>query len=81
MKNKLTAIMLAGLLAFSLTETVWATDNHSARSTSILTSTSQVTPRAEQTEWHYRMYNGHAQKRLWSITEGKWLTDWIDVKL
>lgn len=31
---------------------------------------------AEQTEWKYRTYNGHRQRRLWSITYGKWLTDW-----
>lgn len=31
---------------------------------------------AEQTEWYYRTYNGHRQRRLWSITYGKWLTDW-----
>lgn len=35
--------------------------------------------RAEQTKWYYRVYNGKLQKRLWSITEEKWLTDWIDV--
>lgn len=31
---------------------------------------------AEQTEWYYRTYNGNKQRRLWSITYGKWLTDW-----
>lgn len=30
------------------------------------------------TEWFYRTYNGQAQKRLWSVTEEKWLTDWMD---
>ncbi len=40
--------------------------------------TSTVSPRAEQTEWYYRIYNGHLQKRLWSYTRGIWLTDWID---
>ncbi len=33
--------------------------------------------RAEQTKWYYRTYNGQYQKRLWSITEGHWLTDWM----
>lgn len=31
---------------------------------------------AEQTEWRYRVVDGKPQKRLWSITYGKWLTDW-----
>lgn len=31
---------------------------------------------AEQTEWKFRVYNGKYQKRLWSITNNKWLTEW-----
>lgn len=38
-----------------------------------------VSPLAEQTVWYNRIYNGMLQKRLWSITYGEWLTDWIDV--
>lgn len=32
---------------------------------------------AQQTQWVYRTYEGRRQMRLWSITEGRWLTDWI----
>lgn len=39
----------------------------------------QVAPMAEETEWRTRIYNGVLQKRLWSKTENRWLTDWIDV--
>ena len=39
-----------------------------------------VAPAAEQTVWYNRIYNGKLQKRLWSITWGEWLTDWIDVE-
>lgn len=35
--------------------------------------------RAEEVTWFIREYQGKKQKRLWSITEGKWLTDWIDM--
>lgn len=38
----------------------------------------EVSPRIESTIWIYRTYNGKDQKRLWSVTEQKWLTDWID---
>lgn len=31
---------------------------------------------AEQTEWYYRVVDGQLQRRLWSITWGKWLTEW-----
>lgn len=38
-----------------------------------------ITPQAEETEWIYRKKaNGKYEKRLWSITYGYWLTDWID---
>lgn len=38
----------------------------------------EASPRAEQTQWVYRVYEGRLQKRLWSNTQGIWLTDWID---
>lgn len=41
-------------------------------------SGSEVSPNAEEREWLFRLHNGKLQKRLWSITYRKWLTDWID---
>lgn len=35
--------------------------------------------RAEETTWCFRVFNGMVQKRLWSLTYGRWLTDWIDI--
>ncbi len=32
---------------------------------------------AEVTEWYYRNNNGILEKRLWSVTYGRWLTDWM----
>lgn len=31
---------------------------------------------AEQTEWRFRVVDGRLQRRLWSLTWGKWLTEW-----
>lgn len=42
--------------------------------------TSAVEPRAEEVRWYYRIVDGVKQMRLWSITYGKWLTDWINVE-
>jgi len=44
------------------------------------TTTQIITPQTEELKWYYR-YNeqGVLQKRLWSITYGYWMTDWIDV--
>ena len=33
--------------------------------------------RVEQVTWKYRTYKGKKQRRLWSITYEKWLTDWL----
>lgn len=44
-----------------------------------LTSTPELTVRGEETMWYYAYNNGVLQKRLWSLTYAKWLTDWIDV--
>lgn len=37
------------------------------------------TARKQRVLWYYRTYNGSYQKRLWSITHNKWLTDWLPV--
>ena len=34
--------------------------------------------REEEFMWFYRVYNGKDQKRLWSLTYLRWVTDWID---
>lgn len=39
-----------------------------------------VAPASEETVWYTRIYEGRMQVRLWSITYGEWLTDWIDVE-
>ena len=36
---------------------------------------------AREEIWRYRIYKGKKQKRLWSCTDNKWITDhWITVK-
>lgn len=42
--------------------------------------TVQTTPEARSEEfiWVTRVYNGKQQKRLWSVTNACWMTDWID---
>ena len=39
----------------------------------------EVTPRTEMTQTFWRTYNGQLQMRVWSITNGRWLTDWMDL--
>ncbi|AOY74541.1 hypothetical protein [Clostridium formicaceticum] len=47
-----------------------------AAETMIYTKDTNVVINAEETEWRYRVVDGRLQKRLWSITYNKWLTDW-----
>lgn len=73
--KKLISLALAAVLCLSLSATALAgyarPDGGTGESVSVL--------RAEETEWVYRTYNGNIEKRLWSITYSKWLTDWIYV--
>lgn len=39
-------------------------------------SSTEISPRAEKKEWRYRTVDGKFQKRLWSVTYGKWLSEW-----
>lgn len=35
-------------------------------------------PRAEEFRYYYRVYDGKMQIRVWSLTFGRWVTDWMD---
>lgn len=75
--KRLVSTILALMLCFSLSATAFA--DNSAQCVSAKRAFSIVSPLAEQTEWKYRINNGNFEKRLWSNTYGKWLTDWIIV--
>ena len=47
--------------------------------TEVTTDRYEEPTREEEYMWFYRTYNGMRQKRLWSITYGRWVTDWIDI--
>lgn len=38
----------------------------------------EISPRAEETVWVVRKLDGKRQRRLWSLTYERWLTDWLD---
>lgn len=81
MKKTLTAILLAGVLMVSLIGTATAAERSPANRGSATYSSTEKSPRAEETVWYYRTINGQMQMRLWSITYDVWLTDWINVEL
>lgn len=75
--KKLISLMLAVILCLSLSATAFA--DYTATACGEDPDDSVSVQRAEQTEWVYRIYNGNVEKRLWSRTYAKWLTDWIYV--
>ena len=74
LKRLLVSVMLVFVMCVSLLGTVASA---AAYTPSTASAEEEVVPRAEETMWYFRNNNGKVEKRLWSITEGKWLTDWI----
>jgi hypothetical protein len=79
MKKRLAVVVLLGMMAFGLPLTAHAQEVDTVEGTVTISASGDVEARVIQVTWYYRTYNGKEQRRLWSITEGKWLTDWLDV--
>ncbi len=75
--KKLISLMLAVILCLSLSATAFA--DYTTPACGEDSGDSVSVQRAEETKWVYRTYNGNIEKRLWSLTYAKWLTDWIYV--
>jgi hypothetical protein len=76
MKKKLAIVVLLGMMASCLPLTAHAQEVDTVENT--ITVTEGVEARTQEVMWVRRTYNGQNQKRLWSLTEAKWLTDWIN---
>lgn len=72
--KKLVSILLTIVLCFNLSCATFAFVDYSEHMSE---NTEESVTRVEETTWYYRYNNGVYEKRLWSITEGRWLTDWI----
>ena len=72
--KKLVSVFLMVVLCFNLSCATFAFADYSEQ---IPKNTEESVTRAEETKWYYRYNNGVKEKRLWSITYGVWLTDWI----
>ena len=80
-QKKIVSLLLALAMCFSFSVTALA--DYSGVSGSDVQTEEAEKPeptRPEETEWYYRITDdGLFQKRLWSITYRKWLTDWITI--
>ncbi len=73
--KKILSILLAVMMFCSIIPVAYADSYESIA----IQDGEEIETRAEQTGWYYRDNNGVLEKRLWSYTYGKWLTDWIPV--
>lgn len=73
--KKIVSLILAFILVLSLSVPAFAVTNLPASEDE--PSADADGSRAEQTVWFFRDNNGILEKRLWSLTYRKWLTDWI----
>ena len=80
MKKKLVVFLLIGAIAFSFATPAMATTSDGITPEMVNTTMEhEITPFTEMTRIYLRTYNGNLQWRLWSITNGRWLTDWANV--
>ena len=77
--KKFLSLLLTVLLFCSVIPSAYA-DSYVENSEEVsIQSGENIEPRVEETGWIYR-YNKELdryEKRLWSYTYGRWLTDWI----
>jgi hypothetical protein len=80
MKHKRIMKFLMGVMTVTmmLGMPVFASDMSVVEGTEIVEDGGEQT-REEAFMWFYRTHNGIRQKRLWSLTYGHWVTDWIDI--
>ena len=80
MKKGFTAFLLAGVIALSFAVPVAATEVTAAEPINPVAEQG-ISPHTEMTQIAWRTYHGQLQFRVWSITNGRWLTDWTNVYL
>ena len=83
MKKRVTKLLAATLIAAQvfcvLPAFAAAQPNYAPLTeTVVLENGMVIRPMAEETIWYERYVNGQRQLRLWSLTYGKWLTDWMN---
>lgn len=78
MKKNITLAFAALMLCFTMHSTAYTDILETSRFAVIdEIESSESVARTEETEWFYRTINGVREKRLWSYTYNKWLTDWM----
>jgi len=77
MKKRLVTYLFVVVMAFSVAIPVMAAEVVEAETKYTMTE-QEIAPRTEMTRIYWRNHNGQVQFRVWSITNGRWLTDWTN---
>jgi len=76
-KKSLIAFLFVVMMVMSLTVPTMAVGSVVAEPIDATTQ-QEIAPATEMTQIYWRTYHGQLQFRVWSITYGRWLTDWIN---
>ena len=74
--KKIVSLILILIVLFALMVPVAVASENAQTEKAVVADYYDVSPRWEQTQWVFRVDNGRLYQRLWSITFGRWLTDW-----
>lgn len=75
--KRIISLFLALLMCFSFSAAAFADAPVENDGSGYSDDAPQAPGRAEETIWYFREWGGNRYMRLWSLTYGKWLTDWI----
>lgn len=76
--KKLVSLLLAVMMLLSVSVPAFAAHELPSRTVKMAAPMPDGI-NAEETEWVFRTRGGICEMRLWSITYGIWLTDWIPI--
>lgn len=79
MKKIFVIFLLICIMAFSFAIPVMASDAVAKPPISAIVEQVEISPFTEFTQIFWRNHQGQLQMRVWSLTYGRWLTDWIVV--
>jgi hypothetical protein len=78
MKKRFLVFLIIGVIALSFATPAMATVAVITEPVNIVVE-EENSINTEMTQFYWRTYNGRLQYRVWSITYGRWITDWTYV--
>jgi len=78
LKKRIVTLLLICVMALSFAIPVTANEILPVESVNVV-GEQEITPHTEMTRMYWRNHQGQLQWRLWSITNGRWLSEWTTV--